>query len=272
MAETGRMHHRWVGLLLSLLLPGAGIYLAGDKRAGLRWFVILTALWIASAGLSSQPIIPGVLVFFCLIFCGLVLECWMLVRSFRTVPSWGFRGWLVFLALATVVAVLELGVAHRFARPFRLPTGSMEPTLQRNDYFLVQTCAYWFSKPQRGDVVLIKTDSLVSPMVPKGQLFVKRIVALPGETVSIEAGRFIVNGRPLDDLPDFVGRGFTPSGIGLFSSQTDALTLTPDTCFVVGDNLTNSLDSRHFGGVPLSAIRGKATKIYWPPNRAGNIR
>ena len=266
------MHRRWVGSLLSLLLPGAGIFLARDKRAGLSWFVILTTLWIAKVISASMPIIPDIMVFVGLSVCGLLLSCWMLVRSYRIVPKLGFRGWLVFLSLATAIQVSEHGLAHLFTHPFSLPTGSMETTLLRNDHIFVQTCAYWFSKPQRGDIVVFKTDSVAVPMVPKGQLYLKRIVALPGETIRIDAGQLLIDGKPLDSVANLAGKDFTPPAGGLFSSQTNSMTLAADTYFVVGDNLTNSLDSRHFGAVPLRGIHGKATKIYWPPNRAGDIR
>ncbi len=266
------MYRRWVGSLLSLLIPGAGIFLAGDKRAGLAWFLVLTALWMAKIVLSSAQMIPGLFAFWALSVCGLMLWCWIVVRSYRAIPKLGFRGWLVFLLLVAGIQVLELRLARLFTNPFSLPTGSMETTLLRDDHILVQTCAYWFSKPQRGDVVVFKTDSVAWPTMPKRGFFVKRIVALPRERIGIETGHLLIDGQPLNGVTGLVGRDFTPPSGGLFISPTNTITLAADTYFVVGDNLTNSLDSRYFGAIPRQSIIGKATKIYWPLSRTGDIQ
>lgn len=266
------MHRRWVGSLLSLLLPGAGIFLAGDRRAGLTWFISLTALWLAEDVLSSLPVIPGLLIFWSLSVGGLALLCWLLVRSYRTVPKLGFRGGLGFLSLVVVVQASEFGLSRLFVRPFSMPTGSMEQTILRADHILVQTCAYWFSKPQRGDVVVFKTDSMDAPALPNGQFYVKRIAALPGEHVEIRSGKLFVDGKAINGPSALTRKDFTTPGGGLFPSETNSLSVASDAFIVVGDNPTNSFDSRHFGPVPLKAIYGKVTKIFWPLDRIGDIR
>src|SRR2546425_878363 len=102
MNEPKPMHPRWVGCLLSLLFSGAGIFLAGDRREGLRWFFGMTALWLVMMVVIPLPGIPGLPVLAGLIFCNLALACWMLVRSYRPVPKLGFKGWIVFLVLIAV--------------------------------------------------------------------------------------------------------------------------------------------------------------------------
>jgi len=266
------MYRRWVGSLLSLLLPGAGMYLAGDKRKGWRWFFVTLAAWLLYNLLAPLPLLPELWAFVALAFVSLVLGCWMLASSFRPVPRIAFRGWILFLLLAATVGLAEVYFGHLCARPFSISAGSMAPTLQRNDHILVQTCAYWFSKPQRGDVVAWKTDALAVPIVPEGQFLVKRVAALPGERVEIKGGQLLVDGKPLDQPVIFVGKDFTTPGGGPFPATANPITLPPQTYFVLGDNLTNSLDSRHYGPIPLRAIYGRATKIYWPCDRAGDVR
>jgi signal peptidase I len=270
--EPRPMCRRWVGSLLSLLLPGAGMFLAGDKRNGWRWFSVMLAVWLLYNLLAALPLLPGLWAFVAFAFFSLVLTCWMLASSFRPVPKLGFRGWLLFLLLAAIVGLVDVFFGHLFARPFRISSGSMSPTILRNDRILVQTYAYWFSQPQRGDVVAWKTDALADPILRKGQIHLKRVAALPGERVEIKDGQLLVDGKPLDRPAILVGKDFTPLHSGTFSVTTNPLTLPPETYFVVGDNLTNSLDSRYFGPVPLKAIYGRATKIYWPLDRAGDIR
>src|ERR1041385_3092616 len=189
MTETTPTHRRWVGSLLSLLLPGAGIYLAGNKRRGRLWFVGLLILWLVRMVVMPMPIIPGLYATLILLLCTFALWGWMLVSSYRSVPKLNFRSWAVVLPLALTFYVIKQFGARPVVHPFNMPTGSMEQTLLRGDHILVQTCAYWFSKPQRGDVVVFKTDSVGSPPLPQGQYYVKRIVALPGERVQVSDRR-----------------------------------------------------------------------------------
>ena len=84
--EARLAYPRWVGLLLSLLMPGAGIYLAGDKTTGLRWFCALVALGLVSEILVPLPAIPGILACMVTGFSELALTCWMLARWPDTAP------------------------------------------------------------------------------------------------------------------------------------------------------------------------------------------
>lgn len=265
-------HRRWVGVVLSLLISGAGIFLSGHRSAGVRWFCGLTLLWVAKVVLTPVPAIPSLYCFAALSLILLSSVCWMLIRSYRVVPRLGIRGWVLFLSVFIALEILEFGVSRLCVHPFKMPTGSMETTLLRRDHIFVQTCAYWFSTPQRGDVVVFKTDVLDNRLVPPGQYYVKRVAALPGERVEIKSGRMLINGQPLAGPPPLTGKDFTTPGGGLFASETNSMTLAEGDFFVVGDNSTNSMDSRHFGPVPRKAIYGKATKIYWPFERSGDIR
>ena len=255
---------------MSLLIPGAGIYLAGDKTSGLRWFCALVALGLVSEVVTPLPVIPGIIACLVVGFSELVLTCWMLVRSFRPVPKMRAKGWLLIVGLACTLGGSEWTIGNQFTRAFRHPTKSMIPTLVPGDRFFVQRSAYWFASPRRGDVIVFETDSVES--LPKGQFWVKRIAALPGENVKIESGRLVINGHVLTTPTILAGNSFKPLGDGLFTNETNSLILPDGGFFVVGDNATNSFDSRHFGPVPEWAILGKATKIYWPIRRAGDLR
>jgi signal peptidase I len=271
MSETRPMHRRWVGSLMSLLLPGAGIFLAGDRRAGLRWFGWLTAMWLALIVVTPLPGIPGPPVFAGLTFCLLAAVCWMLVHSYRPVPKLALMGWIMFIALVFVVGAAELVLEHQLMRPFKMPTRSMETTIMPGDHLFAQTCAYWFSPPRRGDIVVFKTDDLQPANVRPGQFFVKRIAALPGERVEITNGRLLVNRQRIETPAILAGDDFTPTGNGLFN-EADGFVVPAHSYFVIGDNATNSLDSRYFGAIPRRSIIGKATKIYWPLSRAGDLQ
>ena len=265
-------HRRWVGVLLSFLIAGSGIFLAGNRKAGVRWYLSLTALSLVTVALAPMPAIPGLGACVVLIAVCTVLTLWMLVLSCKPIPGLGVRGWLGFLALVVLLSALEVLITDRLARPFKVPTGSMAPTIVPGDHLFVQASAYWFSAPTRGDVVVFRTDALDSAELPRGQFHVKRIVGLPGETLQITNGRLLINGQPLQSPAVLAGHNFSilpstfpPGGTNIY--------VVPAGCyFIVGDNVTNSLDSRHYGAIPRYSIIGRATKIYWPVRRAGDIR
>ncbi len=265
-------HRRWVGVLLSLLMPGAGIFLAGNRKAGLRWFLGLMALGLATIALPPLPAIRGLEAFVALAGAWAVLSLWMLILWYKPVPRLGVRGWLLFLLLAVILRGLEAPLPNRFGRAFKMPTKSMEPTLIPGDHLFVQTSAYWFGAPRRGDVVAFRTDELESSLVPKGKLYVKRIAGLPGEAVRIIGGRLLINDRPLQGPAVLARANFSAPYVTVPSGESNTYVVPAGSYFVVGDNATNSLDSREYGAVPRQSILGRATKIYWPISRAGDIQ
>jgi signal peptidase I len=262
----------WVGVLLSFLIAGAGIFLAGNRKVGLRWFLGLTVLSLATVALASLPVMPGLMTCVTLIALTGVVTLWMLVLSYRPVPKLRVRGWVLFLLLAGLFSGLEVQGSHQLTRAFKVPTGSMEPTILPADRLLVQTSAYWFSPPRRGDVVVFRTDMLESPLVPRGQFYVKRVAALPGEALRIDYGRLLVNERPLQNPAVLASRNFSMPMIAFPPGKTNTYLVPAGSYYVVGDNVANSFDSRHFGAVPRQSIIGRATKIYWPWAHAGDIR
>ncbi len=265
-------HRRWVGVLLSLLIAGAGIFLAGNRKAGLRWFVGLTLLSCAAIALAPLPAIPGLVAFGALAAITLVLTLWMLVLSYKPIPRLGIRGWLLFLVLAGMLGALETLLSNWVWGAFKVPTGSMEPTIQPGDRVFVQTSAYWLNAPSRGDVVVFRTDALDTPGLPKDQFWAKRIVGLPGEALEITNGCLLINGLLLQRPPVLAGHNFSMPAAAFALGNTNAWVVPADSFFIVGDNATNSLDSRYFGAIPRRSIIGRATKIYWPLARAGDIR
>ncbi len=133
---------------------------------------------------------------------------------------------------------------------------SMEPTLHDNERVIVEKISYWLrGVPHRGDVVVLRMDGA-------RDMLIKRVVALPGETVSIQGGQVFVDGVPLTE-PWAVRQGgpdYPP-------------TLVPEGhVFVLGDNRSHSNDSRSFGPVPLANIVGHAVFVYWPPDEIGPVR
>ena len=273
MSDSPRTHRRWVGSLLSFIVPGAGLFMAGNKTAGWRWFLGLTSLWMIKVIVISFPNIPNLMAFAVLSFITLALYCVLIVRSYKHVRRIGIAGLLVLLILALSLTLLKGAVARLFTHPFKMPTSSMKPTIQPGDHLLAQGSAYWFGPPDRGDVIVFNTDQMDVPLLPKGHFYVKRIAALPGETVEINEGRLVVNAKPLATPPILAKDHFALYPLGQSSSFfTNKYIISEDHYFVVGDVATNSYDSRYFGPIPRNSIYGKATKIYWPFKRVADIQ
>jgi signal peptidase I len=270
------MHGRWAGLLTSLLIPGSGVFLGGDRKKGLVWFLAITGVWILWIMFGPLPTIRGVFAFFGLMLLLATMSIWMLFCSLKRIPRLRFGGWLVLIVVTLALSEGKVLLTHCFSWPFSIPTRSMQPTLQPGDHLLVQTSAYWFKSIERGQVLAFRTDLLQADLlnsfrIPKGEIYLKRVVGLPGETLRIQEGCLLVNGHALEKMPGFINGDFVLAGGFLGTSNQDYV-VPPNTLFVIGDNHNNSLDSRYFGAIPRNSVIGRATKIYWPLRRAGDIQ
>jgi signal peptidase I len=174
----------------------------------------------------------------------------------RRASSSSLLSWLREIA-ETIIPALLIALAINFfvAQPTLVRGYSMEPTLHQEERLLVEKISYRFRQPQRGDIIVLKVAQEPIPLV-------KRVIALPGETVEIRQGKVYVNGQHLDE--PYLGQ--TPYG------NMNARQVPAGSIFVLGDNRNNSNDSRAFGMVPLDDILGKAWLRYWPLNQAGLVR
>lgn len=157
-----------------------------------------------------------------------------------------------------VTAVLVAWVVKSFiVQPFIIPSSSMEPTLYPGDRVLVNKFVYRIQPVRPGDVVV-----LVPPFDTKKD-FIKRVVAVGGQTLEVKNGEVFVDGKALDE----------PHKIPLAdSSNFGPLIIPKDNVFLMGDNRPNSYDSRFFGPLNKNTLIGKALVIYWPPNRLQVLR
>ena len=162
-------------------------------------------------------------------------------------PSNWKRFVLDILETLILAVVLYFGINAVSAR-VRVDGFSMNPTLQNGEYILVNKLAYKTGKPVRGDIVVF-----IFPINPQEDL-IKRVIGLPGESVSIHNGVVKVNGLALTEPyianpPAYEGDWTVPEG----------------QLFVLGDNRNDSRDSHQWGLLPIENVIGKAVLIYWPP-------
>ena len=166
------------------------------------------------------------------------------------------RGHGALLVLAAGVIVLALGVRAFVAEPVGVPSGSMAPTLRPGDSVLVNKLAYHFGDPRRRDLVVLRPPG-------SGQLMLKRIVGVGGDRVGVEDGVLHVNGRAVAE--PFVNRRLVDS------VYFGPVRVPSGAVFVMGDQRSNSLDSRSFGAVPRSRLVGRVDLRIWPPAAAGGL-
>lgn len=161
---------------------------------------------------------------------------------------------------AVIIALIAAFLIRGFVvQAFKIPSGSMIPTLEIGDHILVNKFVYRFKDVQRGDIVVFK--------YPRDERrdFIKRVVGLPGEWLEVRGTTVYINGKPLEEPyanyndSSNHGQGFGPAYV------------SPGHVFVMGDNRDNSQDSRYWGLLDMKKIKGEAFVIYFSWNRNGDL-
>jgi signal peptidase I len=190
---------------------------------------------------------------------------------------------LLVVAIGLAVAVQAFAV-----KPYRIPSGSMEPTLHVGDRVLVNRFAHRVldREPKVGDIVVFHPPSGADSRQPvcgrsgqgggtqtpcgqptpeqSSQTFIKRVVAVGGDRIAVKEGHVIRNGRQVDE--PFIAPCDPASGTCDFPRE---ITVPEGSVFMMGDNRGNSDDSRYWGPIPVSWVIGEAFATYWPPSRIG---
>jgi len=166
----------------------------------------------------------------------------------------GFLTFIVDILETLVLSVLLFVSINAISARIRVDGDSMEPTLISGEYVIVSKLSYRLGSPQRGDIIVFHP-----PPNPKEE-YIKRVIGLPGDQVTIENGFVSVNGQRLNETylrakPNYTGTWTVPEG----------------QLFVLGDNRNNSSDSSKWGTVPMDYVVGKAVLVYWPPPAWGLI-
>lgn len=165
-----------------------------------------------------------------------------------------------FIIELLIIVAIMLGIRYYLIKPFYVKGASMEPNFHDHQYLVIDELTYRFNQPQRGDIVVFRY-----PKDPK-QFFIKRVVGLPGEHVKVENGGVYLIGA--DGQAAKLDEKYLPDGVmtELPLKGYSDLSLGPDEFFVLGDNRTQSLDSRIFGPVQKDFIVGRAWIRAWPLN------
>ena len=166
-----------------------------------------------------------------------------------------------------VALLLALGVRTFVAQMFFIPSGSMLPTLQIGDRIVVDKLSYHLHAVHRGDIVVFRRPPLEA--APYADL-VKRVIGLPGDTIAAVDGRVYIDGKPLNEPwlpnpPPTTGPSPLPNGFSL----NHPYVVPAGQYYVMGDNRTDSEDSRYFGPISGKLIVGKMMFVVWPLDDTG---
>ncbi len=157
---------------------------------------------------------------------------------------------------AIVIAVaLALVIRSFVVQAFKIPSGSMIPTLDIGDHILVNKFIYDFTTPKRGDVIVFKYPQ------DESRDFIKRVIGLPGDTLEIRGRQVFVNGKPLEEpyavfVDGALGRSLEQEHLG-------PMVIPAHKLFMMGDNRDRSMDSRVWGLLDESKVEGKAFIVYF---------
>src|SRR5919199_31216 len=162
-------------------------------------------------------------------------------------------GLLEFLIIVIVAFALVFGFVRPFVlEAFYIPSESMVPTLEIGDRVFVNKFIYRFHEPERSDIVVFRSAE------GGEEDLIKRVVGVPGDQVEVRDGVLFVNGQRQEE--PYVNPEFPDD------SSYGPATVPQGKVFVMGDNRSNSRDSRFFGPVPLDNVEGEAFVIFWPPS------
>jgi len=160
--------------------------------------------------------------------------------------------WLRDLSLSVVIMIIVILFLYQ---PVKVEGTSMMPSLVNQERIFINKFVYRFYPIQRGDTVVFQFPRDTS------KSYIKRVIGMPGDTVDVDHGTVIVNGKRLDEpyVPD-----------EMRDMQTaKTTTLKPDEYYVMGDHRNSSNDSRNWGPVERKYVYGKAVFVYWPLERLG---
>ena len=168
----------------------------------------------------------------------------------------GSIGTFIYSFIETVVIALVIAVVlYLFIMtPHEVLGNSMHPTYKNGEYLMANKLTYRFGEPQRGDVIIFQYSET--------QDFIKRIIGIPGDTIMIKDGNMFINGQQLDES-DYLSESVYTRG-GDYLSEGETVSIGEGEYFVLGDNRPHSSDSRTFGPISATKIKGKAWIVYLP--------
>jgi len=249
--------------IVGIIITGCGYWIVGKRKQGFATVCLVLAFVLIFSWTRFILDPAGLrILLVCLLvtLCGAALHSALIrFRSQKDSTNWN-KG-LLFAGGYFIVALLlfsNRGTVLGY-ETYRLPAGSMAQTLLRGDYIVVDTWRYQDTEPANGDIVVFRIPQ-------SGISYIKRIVGVPGDSVSLQGNQLARNGQIVSEpyaIYEGSGQAYQP-----IREQK----IPPNLYLMLGDNRNNSKDSRHFGMVPRRNIVGRIAHIYYSSDDDVGIR
>jgi signal peptidase I len=266
MTAFKRTRNPFIAALLSFFASGLGQIYNGTGALGLAFLFITIALPLLWAvlgwprrfiGLAALAIVTTVFWLF------VIVHAFFQARRIRETElkkyqKLGVYAFFVILSIGlTIFVPRKTWISFLGIAPFKFVTTSMMPTVHQDDFLMIGPRAYDSKAPQRGDLIVF-----IYPRDPSKR-FLKRVIAIEGETVEIKNKQVFIDGQPLQEPYKI----HEDSAVDNSRDNFGPLKIPAGRCFVLGDNRDNSNDSRFWGALPLANVKGKALYIYWAKDK-----
>jgi len=260
-----------IAAVLSLVAPGLGQLYNGQILKGIIFFLafLLIPTILFLVGFQSQFL--GLAAIFIIAFCFwvfIIAEAFVAAKRKKEVVLKAYNKWYLYLLIILLVNAtyfIPRDSTVNFAskvfgfRVYKIPAGSMEPTLLIGDYLVTDSKYFKKAEPQRGDLAILQ-----NPKDPSKD-FIKRVIALEGEKIEVKNKQVYINDEVLAE--SYVVHNDVNSDMAIRDNFGPEV-VPPKHCFVLGDNRDNSMDSRWWGSIPLGNIKGKPLYIYWAKDKS----
>jgi signal peptidase I len=261
-ALNNKPRRPWIAALLTIFVTGLGHLYSGKPVRGMILFVISQFLFFVFA-IAVNLITPNVFFVLPAVIVGMAFIVFCVVDALSIAKK--KRGnyeptkcnrWFVYVGYILIALLLantysSFVIVPHFIQAYKMPSGSMEPTLLIGDHLLAGKLLINRTAPKRGDIIIFKY-----PKNPESAM-VKRLIGEPGEKVEIRERAVYINNKPLkEDYVQYIDPSSADQSYG-------PITVPPESYFVLGDNRDNSMDSRFWNCVPRKYLLGKPLFIYW---------
>ena len=216
--------------------------------------ICITAIALKFFG-AKELLVQGLLLFAPIIF-------WVFIISSRFKTSIGIAIGITIFSII-IFSIVSIIFGTFIAQPYGIPAKSMQPTILKGDYILVNKYVYYFAEPRPGDIILFPHPKA------SNRDFIKRLIATEGDLVEIRDKQVYINEKKLQESyvihndPMIIPQKIRPR------DNFGPITVPPNFIFVLGDNRDNSFDSRHWGFLDKRKVKGKASSVYWSWNQEG---
>jgi len=264
----------WVALFANLFAPPLGHVIAGAALRGV--IVWVTVSVIGAAVVLLVPVVPGRLLLWTMAVvlpAGMVVllaDAFVMAKRRAHRPGRSYQRGIVYLGAFVLILIggsLGRALLKTRVQAFRVPSASMQPTLQIGDYIWVDKAAYVRARPTPGDLLVFEYPQ------DRSKVFMKRVIAVAPQTIEIRDKQVFVDGAPIEEpYVHHSDPAIRPAGFDL-RDNFGPHTLAEGDTFVMGDFRDNSNDSRYYGPIQDDLLIGRVALIYFSwDSEGGGVR